>query len=159
MEIKLEHTNGNEYKLLACDEHTNLYLLERVDEKTIDDLTPFVVAKYLEKEDDGIYWEKGGYFCTEKNARAYFVSEMAKTLDQKNYDVLFEEMYDNVSYFNKFKMIVKDDSYTTFEDCTEEEWRELFGYFMSNDRLVGVLDQEFVTFLEDRLYEMREEDE
>lgn len=144
------------FQLIAFDEASQWYLLKRVDIDTA--YTPYVVCKYLEKSPRGeISWCYGHYFVTEESARALFTISVAKTLNTKNKNELFHEIYNDVDYFDKFKAVCMDER-EDYKNFTSDQWEKLFNLFMEDDNITGFINHDVLDGLEDKMYDVEDDD-
>ena len=150
METKLIHQDGMEYELLGFESKKDLYLLERTDRKDIP--CPYVVAHYPRFDNQGYLTWGSGYYCPDlESARQYFAEEIAMNLEQKNLNNLFERIYDDVDYFNKFKMICLKERPHEYKDFTDSDWDKFYSLYMDDDTLSGFMSAEVLDTLEERM--------
>lgn len=145
--IILKQEDGREYELLSMDKKSEHYLLKRTDGSSP---TPFVVAKWLSEKDGYISWGYGHYFTKEEQARGFFTMSVAKNLEQNQLNALFEDIYDEVDYFNKFKIICLNER-PYYKNFTNEEWEWFYDLFSNDDGITGFMSAEVLDTLEERM--------
>ena len=152
----LKHKDGMIFELLAFDKEKDFWLLKRYDKLNVP--TPYVVAHYIEKHEDGISWGNGTYFVTEDDARSYFSTKIALSLDSDLLDKVFEDIYQDTSHFIKFKMACLNEREDKYKNFTDEEWEAFYDLYLNDDSFVGIVDSEMLDTLETRM-EIMEDDE
>lgn len=146
--IILKQEDGREYELLSMDKKSEYYLLQRMNDYSP---TPFVVAKYLSEKDGYISWGYGHYFSKEEQAREFFAMSIVKNLEQNQLNALFEDIYDEVNYFNKFKMICLKERPYEYKYFSDSDWDKFYNLYLDDDALPGFISAEVLDTLEERM--------
>lgn len=153
--VKMNKTD-NKYEVLSMDKKSSYFLLKNLKENY---LTPYIVCRNFEYEEgfSNAFWTNGNYFEDEEEAREFFILSISNSLNHKYFNKLFEDIYVNASYFYKFKAICLQER-PYYMNLTNEEWEWLYDLFLNDDNITGFISEEVLDYLEDKLYEYREDD-